>query len=384
MLFRAPSIEEPESAVLDRIGRMRGELRWQLHEPKRWVGALRRQAFARNIQASNSIEGYDADLADVAAIAVGHEPLEADTQTRLAIEGYRNAMTYVLQLADEDDFSYTTQLLKSLHFMMTSHDLVDRPGRWRLGTVYVRAESTGQIVHEGVDVEQVSPLMEEIVDVLNTEPEVHPIVRAAMAHLNLVMIHPFKDGNGRMGRCLQSLVLARNGTLAPVFMSIEEYLGQHTPDYYDVLARTGGGRWQPDRATRSWLHFVLTAHLRQATTLQYRVKVGERLWLGIERFAQTKGLPDRCLPSVFDVASGFGIRNATYRAVVLDANGDDITEGTASRDLRDLVRVGLFAARGEKRGRTYSAAPDLRAILQEAQEQTAMSEDDLDPFGSGA
>lgn len=55
-----------------------------------------------------------------------------------------------------------------------------------------------------------------------------------MVHLNLV-IRPFKDGNGRMARFLQSYVLAADGTLAPVFLSVEEYLGQNTQEYYDVL-----------------------------------------------------------------------------------------------------------------------------------------------------
>ncbi len=43
--------------------------------------------------------------------------------------------------------------------------------------------------------------------------------------LNLVLIHPFRDGNGRMARCLQTLVLAREGMVSPIFASIEEYLG---------------------------------------------------------------------------------------------------------------------------------------------------------------
>src|SRR5450631_1850199 len=225
MLFRVPDIDAQETAVLGQIEQLKADLRMQLNEPRRWPGALRRQAFARNIQGSNSIEGYEADLEDVAAIASHEEPLDADTETRLALEGYRNAMTYVMQLADDPEFSYTTQLLKSLHFMMTSHDLTKRPGRWRVGAVYVRKETTGEIVHEGVAVEQVAGLMEDMCVVLNRDPEVDPIVRAAMAHLNLVMIHPYKDGNGRMGRCLQSLALAQHGTLSPVFMSIEEYLG---------------------------------------------------------------------------------------------------------------------------------------------------------------
>ena len=52
-----------------------------------------------------------------------------------------------------------------------------------------------------------------------------------MAHLNLAMIHPFSDGNGRLARCLQTLLLAREQIVSPVFSSIEEYLGQNTQAY---------------------------------------------------------------------------------------------------------------------------------------------------------
>ncbi|HET8640518.1 MAG TPA: hypothetical protein VFM37_01200, partial [Pseudonocardiaceae bacterium] len=82
--------------------------------------------------------GYEAGLDDAMDIAAGEEPLNADEETRLALTGYRNAMTYVLQLADEPDFEYNTQLVKSLHYMMTNYALANRPGRWRAGSIYVR------------------------------------------------------------------------------------------------------------------------------------------------------------------------------------------------------------------------------------------------------
>ena len=63
----------------------------------------------------------------------------------------------------------------------------------------------------------ISSLVEELVEQLSANNETPAIVRGAMAHLNLVMIHPFRDGNGRMARCLQTLTLARELILAPSY-----------------------------------------------------------------------------------------------------------------------------------------------------------------------
>lgn len=348
--------------MLAEIGALKQSLRFQLYEPRRWSGALRRMAFARNIQGSNSIEGYDAALDDAAAVALGEEPLDTTTETQRALEGYRNAMTYVLQLVQEPTVVVSEDLIKSLHFMMTSYDLGSRPGRWRAGEVFVQRELTGEIVHEGVDVARVPELMAAVVSLTN-EAKGDAIIRAAMAHLNLVMIHPFRDGNGRMARCVQSLVLAADGTLAPVFMSIEEYLGRNTQEYYRVLGEVGGGRWQPDRDTRPWIRFILTAHLRQAQTLQRRVRAGELAWTELERLISGLKVPERSMSALFDAVYGLRVRRATYMAT-LDADGDGITESTATRDLAALVDAGLLEAHGDKRGRFYTAAGPVKEITQ--------------------
>ena len=282
MLFQAPELDEPERRVLNQLTDLREKTQLYLHEPRRWHGPLRRQAFARAIQGSNTIEGYSVELDDAAAVALGEAPLDADKETRLAYKGYSDAMTYVLQLADEREFEYSEQLLKSLHFIMMSYNLRKRPGRWRLGAIYVHNEDTGKIVYEGADIENLSALVADLIDQLNEEDDLPVMVRASMAHLNLVLIHPFADGNGRMARCLQSLVLAREGILSPVFLNIEEYLGRNTQDYYNVLAEVAKGSWQPHRDARPWLRFVLTAHLRQARTWHRRIKETERLWGDLE------------------------------------------------------------------------------------------------------
>lgn len=356
MLFEAPALGEQEIAVIERVEDLRKRLRLQLFEPRRWLGSLRRLSFARAIQGSNSIEGFNAALDDVAAAAAGEEPLDTDTETKLALWGYREAMTYVLQLAGELDFEYSEQLLKSLHFMMTSYDLSKRPGLWRAGTIYVRNDETGDIVYEGPDIDDVPSLMGELVDGLNKPDQSSSMVRAGMAHLNLVMVHPFRDGNGRMARCLQTLILAREGVLAPQFSSIEEYLGRNTEAYYNVLGDVGAGKWHPERDTRPWLRFILTAHFRQAQTLLRRVRESEQLWASLEALVAKHSLPERVIPALYDAALGLRVRNATYRTI-----DEGMNEQTASRDLRLMVDRGLLAPHGEKRGRFYVATEELAA-----------------------
>jgi Fic family protein len=380
MLFSAPDLDEHELRVVDEIDGLKEKLRWQLHEPRRWFGSLRRLSLARNMQGSNSIEGFNAELDDAAAVMAGEEPLDTNEETRHALEGYRDAMTYVLQLANDDDFSYTEQLLKSLHFMMTSYDLRNRPGLWRAGPVYVQREADGQIVYEGADVGDVPSLAGELVHEMNGADGSRPVVCAAMAHLNLVMIHPFRDGNGRMARCLQSLVLARGGVVAPVFMSVEEYLGRNTQEYYDVLAAVGQGSFQPGNDARPWLRFMLTAHLRQAKTMLQRARESEVLWVALERLVVERGLPDRTTTALYDAAYGMRVRNATYRAAFAHSP-DDISDATATRYLRQMVDSGLLSPRGVKRARIYVASDVLREVMADVT-ASRPARDDVDPFAS--
>lgn len=375
MIFTSCELGDRELAVIDDINDLRTRLRTFLHEPKRWTGSLRRLSFARNIQGSNSIEGFDANLDDAAAVAVGEEPLDSDQETRLALEGYRNAMTYVLQRADDADFDASVSLFKSLHFMMAGYSLANRPGRWRAGPIYVRDDATGEIVHEGADVADVPELMAELADAINTSDD-EPLVRAALAHLNVVMIHPFRDGNGRMARCVQSLVLARNSLVSPVFMSVEEYLGRNTAAYYDVLASVGGGRWAPDRDTRPWVRFTLTAHLRQARTLEQRFDEAMRLWLAIEHLAGDR--EERQLAALNDAAMGLKLRRATYLKIAGES-GSEISEQTAGRDLKALADQGFLEAHGERRGRYYLGTDKLQKVWRDIHGARAHS-DNTDPF----
>lgn len=361
-VYRTPPVSPDERRVIASIDALRNELEHQVRQPRRWVGRLRRQTLARAVQGSNSIEGYAASLDDVLAVAGGEDPLDASLETRLALSGYQDAMTYVLQLAQEDTVATVDEgLLKSLHFMMIKHDLAKNPGRWRPGAIFVRREPDDETVYEGPPHDEVPPLVRHLLDELERD-EAPVIVRAAMAHLNLVMIHPFSDGNGRMGRALQTLVLARDRIVAPVFSSIEEYLGRNTAAYYGILEQVGQGSWNPENDARPWIRFCLTAHHRQATTLLRRIEATEHLWVACMDLVERNHLPERAVNALMDAAQGLRIRRAGYIATVRLADGAEIAPLTATRDLKELVDAGLLVATGERRARVYTGSDRIRGI----------------------
>ncbi|MEV0131949.1 Fic family protein [Dactylosporangium sp. NPDC050688] len=374
MLFTTPDLDADDRRIVEEINESRRSLRMHLSEPRRWNGLMRRNLKARAIRGSNSIEGYDVSLDDAVALIEDEEPLDADHRTSLEILGYRNALTYIQQLADDTEFSLDESLLRSLHFMMLSHDLSKRPGRWRQKQIFVMDEERNIPVYEGPEPEDVPSLMRELVISLQDANGCPVFVRAAMAHLNLVMIHPFSDGNGRMARALQTLVLAREKILTPEFSSIEEWLGRNTVAYYNILAEVGAGSWHPERDAHRWVRFNLVAHHMQAQTVLRRVQDASSTWRVLEEAASKAGLPERTIFALHTAAIGLKVRRAVYEK---DA---EIEVGAANRDLRMMAEAGLLVAHGETRARFYVATPRLKQLRQAVvQERPHLT----DPYDAG-
>ena len=359
MLISTPALDGADQAVLGEIEQFRSDFKHRLAEPRRWIGPLRRSLTASAIRGSNTIEGYSISADDAEAL-VSHEEMSGEVaeETVSAVEGYRDALTYVQQAADFKVFHYDEMLLSALHFMMTKAHLDKWPGRYRESGVWVSGGRGRPPVYTAPDAELVPPLMRELVSWLNEgDLEVPAFVRAAMAHLNLVSIHPWRDGNGRMSRCLQTLVLAREQVLAPEFSSIEEWLGmdlENTGDYYSALRMTRR-EFDADADAHHWVRFCLRTHHLQAQIVQRRFELAAREWIELAELAERHGLHERTVSALYAAASG-QLRRTTYQT------DESLTRDQAIRDLQTLGKLRLIEPVGRGRHHRYIGGDVVRAI----------------------
>ncbi|MDT5030396.1 MAG: hypothetical protein QOC94_567 [Actinoplanes sp.] len=348
-----PVLDAADLQVLGELNEMRAELRTHLRSKPHWEGQFRRSLFAAAIQGSNTIENITISSADARAL-VEHAPMsaEAGEETQQAVIGYRDAMTYVQQTPPMDFFDYSETLLSTLHFMITKYQPAKWPGRYRTGGIFVTSSDPLEPAYTGPEAELVPQLMNELIEWLRGgDPDAPAYGRAALAHLNLVGIHPWRDGNGRAARALHTLVLARTGELAPEFSSIEEWLGEHinTVQYYEALRSAQGGTFQPKRDAHSWLRFVFAAHHRQAQRVKRRYEWTVRLWNDLARLAGERGLPDRVVSALYAAAVG-EVRRTTYQ------QDESLSRDQAIRDIQALTRAGLLTPRGNATTRVYLLA----------------------------
>ncbi|AQZ60236.1 Filamentation induced by cAMP protein Fic [[Actinomadura] parvosata subsp. kistnae] len=369
MLYSTPRLDKADLQALEDIERMRHDLRLHLRPQARWTKQLRRSLTARAIVGSNTIEGYAASVDDVEALMAGEEPLESSESTRRELEGYQRAMTYIQGLADAgEQFRYDLGLLNGLHFMIQEPHTNKRPGRLRQGPVYVTSPDDPAFpAYTGPDPESVPGLMNELVEWLNEGDLDAPVhVRASMAHLNLVKIHPWADGNGRMSRALSTLVFAREAVLPAEFSSIEEWLGrgQNTYAYYQILQEVGGPVWSPERDTHPWITFCLRAHHFQAQQAKRRVDLLSRAWRELSTAMADAGLDDRTVFALLPAFWSSRVRRTVYQQ---DA---DLSPQQAVRDIRELCRRGWLTPQGQARGRYYVAGPSMQPVLESVQQST--------------
>lgn len=356
MLISTPALTPDFRDDLDELDRLRAELGQETGRATRWLGALRRQVRAAAVEGSTSIEGFSVGEGEAVALVGGQRPVDPDDENRMAIACYARAMDHLGAMAEDPSFRWLDRVILDLHFDACSFQRDDGPGVWRTGPVGVTG-GDGRFVYRGPDAEEVPGLMAEVVEWLESgDLDAHVVVRAAMAHLHVVSVHPFPDGNGRVSRIVQSLVLAREGLVSPEFGSIEEHLGRHTEAYYAALNEAHGPAYDPGRDASGWIAFCLDAHLSQARQRLNQIEDAAARWARLEELVAARTWPDRLVIALEQSLFG-GTDRASY------AHEADISAATASADFRRLVDAGFADLRGRGPSTSYIATERLRREL---------------------
>jgi Fic family protein len=357
MIFRTPQLDRRLARSLTELDELRTRLRDQAGLGGPWLGSLRRQWRASSAESSIEIEGFHVPADEAIAVASGDEPPDPFDEDRMALAGYARAMDHVGVMAGDPAFTWVDRVILDLHFDACSFQKDRDPGRYRQGGIEVTSPGGGLPAYVGPPGEDVPALMGEVVDWLgHRDLSVHVAVRAAMAHLHVVSVHPFRDGNGRISRIVQSLVLAREGPLAPEFVSIEEYLGNNTGAYYAILQETQGGTYQPQRDAAPWVRFCIEAHLEQARRRLDQIAEAAARWAFLESLVGRRGWPDRLVVAL-EQSLFQGVDRAAYAAET------GVSAATASNDLRRLADAEMVAQRGKGRTTRYVASEALRGDL---------------------
>lgn len=223
--------------------------------------ALRRGNRLRTIQASLAIENNSLTLEQVTAVIAGKRVLGPPKE----IQEVRNAFTAYETM--ETWKPWTAKDLLTAHKLLMV-GLVDRPGKYRAGGVGIAQGE--KIVHLAPPAELVPALMNVLLGWLK-RTDAHPLIASCVFHYELEFIHPFADGNGRMGRLWQTLILSRWKPLL-AWLPVETVIRERQVEYYAALAAS-------DRAGQStaFIEFLLSALLQALQDAADTDQVGDQV-----------------------------------------------------------------------------------------------------------
>lgn len=214
---------------------------------------------------SSQIEGTQSSFSDL-LLFESHETPAVPIEDVQEVSNYIAAMQHGLKRL-HGGFPLSLRLIKEMHAMLLAkgRGAGKSPGEFRRTQNWIGGSRPGNARFVPPPPEQVLPLMSDLEKFLHEHPRRLPLlIKAALVHVQFETIHPFLDGNGRLGRLLITLLLCSEGALTEPILYLSLYLKTHRNDYYEHLQRVRtDGDWE------AWVLFFLQGVLdtaEQATT----------------------------------------------------------------------------------------------------------------------
>ncbi|MEX1184409.1 MAG: Fic family protein [Gemmatimonadota bacterium] len=298
---------------------------------------------------SSMIEGTQSSLADLMLY-------ELDEQRGVPLEDVREVSSYVAALEHglgriRDGCPLSLRLLREVHRVLMSGNArgaMLAPGEFRTSQVQIGGTRPGNAVFVPPPADELSDSLKHFERFLNDVPEpTSPLVKAALAHVQFETIHPFLDGNGRVGRLLIALQLAHDGLLREPLLYVSLHFKEHRRTYYELLnAVRLTGDWE------TWLEFFADAVVASATQAATSATRLLQLTTSDARRIEELGRAAGSALAVHRVLQRQPIATASSLAT---ATG--LTAATVNRSLAHLERIGLIAEiTGRRRDRVFSYA----------------------------
>ena len=294
---------------------------------------LRKENRIRSIQSSLAIENNSLTLEQVTDIIEGRRVLGPPKD----IHEVQNAYEAYERVFSMDP--YRVEDFLEAHRLLTN-GLVKHPGQFRLRDVGIY-DASGRVVHIGARPQFVPSLVEELFSWAKNS-DLLDLVKSCLVHFELEMIHPFEDGNGRMGRLWQRLILSRWNPLFE-WLPIESVIHTHQQGYYDALAISN-----KENDATVFVEFVLEVILE---TFE-EVKVADRIEEEKSEYVVLPALKPK-EREVFEQVKAYleqygNIGNQQAQELT------GLSAATVRRYLSLFVKVGLLSASGSTKGKLYS------------------------------
>ena len=197
-----------------------------------WEKKFQDEAMLRTTHYGTHIEGNELSLSQVQKVLDGEQIVARDRDVQEVIN-YRKVVEYI---GKKKDSPIDEDTVFDLHKLTVANMLDGKAsGHYREKEVVIRNSITGEVSFRPPHAVEVEWQMKDLIEFITTEKEIHPVLKAGIVHYEFVRVHPFLDGNGRVGRALSMLVLFSDGYDIREFFSLEEHFDRNAEEYYRSL-----------------------------------------------------------------------------------------------------------------------------------------------------
>lgn len=326
-----------------------------------WEAKFRDDARVRTIHHGTHLEGNDLTMeqtklvfavkgtnAEVVSDTAGVTAKERDIQE---IINYRNVLAWIDQWGglSTRTITYTELMLKQLHRLTTERILPpEQVGEYRKAQVVVRSVEDGQVIFRPPVYLEVPTLVTDVMNWLNdpVNKEVQSVIRAGIAHYELVRIHPFIEGNGRTTRALALLILYAEGYDVQKLFSIEEYFDHDIEGYYRALASV---QQSPENDMTYWLEYFCFGLAVELDRIKQKVlKLSQDAKLKDSLGGVQVALTDRQIAMLELLRQKRNAVTSDFARIL-----PLISTDTILRDLKDMLKKGIIRKEGVTKGVVY-------------------------------